>query len=612
MKKEYRLGILNRNIKFQDILRRYRIIFYSVLVFWTILMTFLLLWKIYDLKNEQKNLVLNEVKIITKRDTSFINWTLVHGGYCVLNYDSNTVFKKYLGEKLKGLSTKNIGSQKLSDEKIIVRTVGINPINPNNNPDEFEREALQKFKSGAREIFATDTINGKNFFRYVFPLNVKKECLICHAKEGYKIGEIKGAYSIAISTSNYEKYLSHQIRNDAILHFVIWLIGLFGALVVFKALFKYANELKLSQEQFYEFLDNAPLSAFIKDKEGNIVYMNKVAEESLPEQYRDGKWKGLKDSDIWPKDIVESLRKNDLEVLTTMKSKVFEETTVSDGKRNVWLTHKFPFKDNSDGNVYIIGIEIDITERKEKEEEIKKYMKKLEEINKNKDKFISMLAHDLRSPFTPILGYTDLLATSAEYLTYQEIKEYAHSLDIIVKNQFQLLENILDWSRLESGRLKLEPTELNLFDEVKKVINLYQPFINDKEIKIIEKIDPSYEIVTDQHSLNTILRNLISNAIKFTPRKGEIRVLAAKENGFYKIQIIDTGVGISAENITKIFGGVSGYTTRGTNNEKGTGLGLSICKELVEKLGGKIWVESEVGKGSTFSFIIPNMKIEEK
>lgn len=602
MKEKIRTGLLYRNLNSQNILGKYKTVFASILIGWTCIIVFFLFWKIYDLKNEQIELALNEAKIIAKRDTAYVNWVTSHGGIYVLDSDTG---------KFNLLSPADVNKslQEFSDNKIVVRVVSLSPKSQKGVADEFEKRALVKFKQGQKELFAKDTINGDEFFRYVFPLRIKKDCLKCHYSEGYKIGDIKGAYSISILNSSYEKYFFKQIKSDLIIHSLIWLIGFFGSLLAFKVLYTNVKELKLNQEQFYEFLNNAPMSTFIKDAEGNLIYMNKIAEEFLPEQFRDGKWHGLKDSDIWQDEIVNSLRKNDMEVLSTMKPKVFEETIISNNKKHVWLTHKFPVKD-LDGNVYIIGIEIDITERKEKEDEIKKYTNQLEEINRNKDKFISMLAHDLRGPFTPILGYTELLATSAEYLTYQEIKEYAHSLDVIVKNQFQLLENILDWSRLESGRLKLEPRELNLFDEVKKVINLYQPIISDKEIKIIEKVDPSYEIITDQHSLNTILRNLVSNAIKYTPRNGEVKILASKENGVYKIQIEDNGVGIPPQNISKLFGGESGFSTRGTNNEKGTGLGLSICKELVEKLGGKIWVESEVGKGSTFSFTISDLKTE--
>lgn len=594
---KYKIGLLSHNIDINKVISRHKLTLVLLLIGWTAVIIFFLSWKISELNSTHNELFLNEARTLVEQDTLYSNWIIFHSGIITKNsIDTDSLIYKPLHQQLK------------DKNKLIIKLTSLNFVSPHYKADNWELKAFEHFKKGKSEFYSFDTLNNNEYFRYIIPLKIKKECLSCHSDQ--KIGEIKGAYSIAILSTNYDKYYYHQLKNDIILHLLIWFIGSFAFVFVFRKLYSYLKEVKLSQEQFYEFLNNSPMSTFIKDEEGNLVYMNKIAEQYLPEKFRNGKWKGLKDSDIWEPEIVQKLREHDAEVINSMQSKVFEEIIINEGKKYVWLTHKFPLRDASNGKVYIIGMEIDITERKEKEEQIKKYSKQLEELNKNKDKFISVLAHDLRGPFTPILGYTELLATSAEYLTYQEIKEYAHSLDVIVKNQFQLLENVLDWSRLEGNRLKIEPKELNLFDEVKKVLNLYQPIYSDKEIQIIEKVDPAYEIITDQHALNTILRNLISNAIKFTPRKGTIQIIASKENDGYKIKIIDSGIGIPEENLSKIFGGEFGFTTRGTNNEKGTGLGLTICKELVEKLGGKIWVESEVGKGSTFTIVIPNMKIE--
>jgi len=605
---KYKIGLLSEKIDIQKILNHYKLTFAFLLIGWSIVIIFFLSWKISELNSTRHELILNEARTLAERDTLYTNWVISHGSVYIKSNSSKENNKNNFKIVPPLLMYKQLQERLKDKNKLIIKITSLNSINPDYKADDWESKSFEYFKKGKNEFYSFDTINNKKYFRYIIPLKIKKECLSCHSNQ--KVGEIKGAYSIALLSSSYDRYYNHQLRNDIILHLLIWFIGSFTFLFVFRKLYLYLKEVNLSQEQFYELLNNSPMSTFIKDSEGNLIYMNKIAEQYLPEKFRNGKWRGLKDSDIWEPEIVQKLREHDSEVLISMKSKVFEETIISEGKKHVWLTHKFPLKDSSSGKVYIIGMEIDITERKEKEEEIKKYSKQLEELNKNKDKFISVLAHDLRGPFTPILGYTELLATSAEYLTYQEIKEYAHSLDVIVKNQFQLLENVLDWSRLEGNRLKIEPKGLNLFDEVKKILNLYQPIYNDKEIQIIEKVDPAYEIITDQHSLNTILRNLISNAIKFTPNKGTIQIIASKENNGYKIKIIDSGIGIPKENLPKIFGGESGFTTRGTNNEKGTGLGLTICKELVEKLGGQIWVESEVGKGSTFTIFLPNLKIE--
>ncbi len=595
---KYNTSLLNRETNYISVLTFYKIILTILIIGWTGIISFFFVWKLSDLIEIKTDTLLNQAKLFASKEINNKGWNATHK-YLSTNPDTiELIDNQYI-------STREDREENLR-QRIIVRLIGINPQKEINPPDKIEKTAIASFKKGKNEFYTYNKINNQEFFYYARALKIKKDCLLCHNNEN-KEGDLIGLLSIKISSNGIDNFFKSNLKKDIAIYSIIWISGLLVFLFLFSKLYLHIKELKLSREQFYEFLDNSPMSTFIKDGSGNLIYMNKIAEQYLPEKFRNGKWKGLKDTDIWDKNITDKLREHDLEVLINMKPKVFEETIESDGKKYFWLTHKFPIKDNSNNNIYIVGIEIDITERKEKEKEIKKYTKQLEELNKSKDKFISVLAHDLRGPFTPILGYTELLATSAEYLTYQEIKEYAHSLDIIVKNQYQLLENILDWTRLESGRLKIEPKELNLFDEVKKVINLYQPILNDKELKVIEKVDPAYEIITDQHLLNTILRNLISNAIKYSNRKGTIQINASEENNGYKIQVIDSGIGIAEENLSKIFGGEKGFTTRGTANEKGTGLGLSICKEMVERLGGKIWVESHPGKGSTFSFIIPNM-----
>lgn len=618
------LSFLKSDNNSSKILAHYKIVYSFLLVGWTAIIVFFLLWKIKELRLTHKELALSEAKILVEIDTLYNNWNTFHGGVYVAVNDSiksnsyvkvpHKILEMKDGTKLILVNSPLMKINEFSKSKgeFISRLISLHPLNPLNKPDKLEREALLSFEKGNNEYYSLDTIDGKKYYRFIAALKLKSNCLTCHTNQNYKIGDIYGGISVSILASRYDNYYYHQLRNDITIHSLIWLSGILIIIFISIKMYSRVKDLRISQENFITFLNNSPTSTFIKDEEGNLIYMNTVAENFLPVQFRNGAWYGLKDSDIWEPEIVNKLREHDQEVLTTMQPKVFEETIVSGNQMYIWLTHKFPIKDNSNGKIYIVGIEIDITERKQKEEEIKKYTQQLEELNKSKDKFISVLAHDLRGPFTPILGYTELLANSTEYLTYQEIKEYAHSLDVIVKNQYQLLENILDWSRLENNRIKIEPKELNLFQEVNKIFNLYQPLIHDKEIKFIEKVNPSYEIITDQHSLNTIMRNLISNAIKYTPRKGVIQVVASKENDVYKIQVIDTGIGIPKENLGKLFGGERGFTTRGTNNEKGTGLGLTICKELIEKLGGNISVESEVDKGTTFTVILPNLKIDEQ
>ena len=170
---------------------------------------------------------------------------------------------------------------------------------------------------------------------------------------------------------------------------------------------------------------------------------------------------------------------------------------------------------------------------------------------------------------------------------------------------FNLLQNLLHWSRSQTGRIEFHPNRLNLLNIVDQNIKLVQKTAEKKNIKLINNVDSSINVQADEDMINTVIRNLLTNAIKFTPKEGEIAVSSSLDNDFTVLSIMDSGVGMNKETVEKLFKLESTHSTCGTENESGTGLGLILCKEFVEKHGGKIWVDSELGKGSTFCFSIP-------
>ncbi len=229
----------------------------------------------------------------------------------------------------------------------------------------------------------------------------------------------------------------------------------------------------------------------------------------------------------------------------------------------------------------------------------------LREVNANKDKFFSIVAHDLKSPFVGLLGITELLDTDYDEFDEKEKKELIHSLHESSKNTFELLEGLLEWARAKQGRIEYNPKIFNLFRVSDSLTNLLKASAFKKEITLINSVDVNATVYGDRDMVSTILRNLIANAIKFTPRNGMIEVKSEVENGLMKISVIDSGIGMSQEDKDKLFRIDVSHTTLGTNQEKGTGLGLILCKELIEKHGTNIWVESEKGKGSEFIFTLP-------
>jgi signal transduction histidine kinase len=245
-------------------------------------------------------------------------------------------------------------------------------------------------------------------------------------------------------------------------------------------------------------------------------------------------------------------------------------------------------------------------ERKQAEEEIKKRNEELSEANAEKDKFFSILAHDLRGPMSAFVEITQLLTEDFQTMTPDQVRDITTSMKTDASNIYKLLENLLEWSRLKRGVFNFKPEKLNL----RKVITIGTEPVSasalKKEIMIDISVPDDLEVLADEHMFEAVIRNLVSNAVKFTTFGGKIDVSAhLNKNNSVEIKISDTGIGMNPELKSKLFLLNENTSRKGTEGESSSGLGLLLCKEFVEKHSGKIWVESEEGKGSTFYFAIP-------
>jgi two-component system sensor histidine kinase/response regulator len=248
----------------------------------------------------------------------------------------------------------------------------------------------------------------------------------------------------------------------------------------------------------------------------------------------------------------------------------------------------------------------DITERNRAEEEIKQKNEQLQTINAEKDKFFSILAHDLKSPLSAFLGATQILTEEIQNMTLEKIKEIAISMKESASNIFGLLENLLEWSRLKRGMMGFTPETFNMKQIITASIGVLTESARKKEITIDYSLPEDIIINADLHMFETVIRNLVSNSIKFTPKYGAIIISATiTEDNNTEVKISDTGIGMDKELISRLFLLNEKTSRKGTEGEPSTGLGLLLCNEFIEKHRGKIWVESESGKGSTFCFIIP-------
>lgn len=226
----------------------------------------------------------------------------------------------------------------------------------------------------------------------------------------------------------------------------------------------------------------------------------------------------------------------------------------------------------------------------------------LQELNATKDKFFSIISHDLKGPLNSLTSFSSLLINHTESLSKEEIKMFASDFDKSLKNLFALLENLLEWSRSQTGNIEFVPEPFDLAAMLEENKELLKAQAQNKNISLVNESPERVLINAHKNSINTVVRNLISNAIKFTPEGGKITLKTSRQNGEAVTSIADTGVGMGQNVIDKLFRIDSKHSTKGTANEKGTGLGLILCKEFVEKNGGRIWVTSREGEGSVFYF----------
>lgn len=275
-------------------------------------------------------------------------------------------------------------------------------------------------------------------------------------------------------------------------------------------------------------------------------------------------------------------------------------------------------KDHNGKVIAYHGILRDITELKKNEAKMKQMIdkvrfvndqlskseEKLRNTNNAKDRLFSIIAHDLRSPFNSLLNFSEFLVEDLDSLEKEEIKLFSEKIHEAAKSVFTLLENLLQWSRLQSGKIPYEPATFNMHYKINQAIKLLSNNAANKKINIVNDTSPMSVVYADEDMLFSVIENLLNNAIKFTNENGTIVFRSTVLNDIIEFSITDDGVGISEEDLPKLFRVDTHHTTYGTKEEKGTGLGLVICKEMIERNKGKISVTSKLNVGTTFTFTL--------
>ena len=313
--------------------------------------------------------------------------------------------------------------------------------------------------------------------------------------------------------------------------------------------------------------------------------------------------------DIFPHEEAEKRLRMVRQVFQTGEKGEIEVKVVNvHGEEKFYLTMVDAIKDTHGNILWVTCISKDITLRKKAEEELRLKNDLLKASSAEKDKFFSIVAHDLRGPMNGFLGLTSIMADDIEELSAFELKEIATTMRTSAVNIYRLIENLLEWSKMQRGKINFEPRQMFLKSALTKSIELMKDTANKKGIELRINIPDHNVVFADIHMLETTIRNLLSNAIKFSFKGAVIEISAAKnEDDMMRIVIKDNGIGMNSDMLSKMFKLTENINRKGTEGEPSTGLGLILCKEFVEKQGGEIWAESSEGEGSSFIFTLPQL-----
>ncbi len=370
---------------------------------------------------------------------------------------------------------------------------------------------------------------------------------------------------------------------------------------------KAEDSLRESEEKYKKLFEEALTGNFVMSSEGLITDCNYSFLEIFG--YSDKQDIIGKNVSILYEDATEFERiKNQLQEVKTLKN--YEAIRkCKNGKLINTIENKIADFNDQGQIVKINGYIYDITERKLVEKALVEREASLEELNATKDKFFSIIAHDLKNPFNTIIGFSNILKDQIREKDYEGIENYATIIQNSSQKVLDLLINLLDWSRSQTGQMEFKPEQIDIEPIITDVMELLDASAQQKSIIPSGKITKNIVVYADKYMISLILRNLVSNAIKFTNPGGSIVISTEQNQDELKVSISDNGVGMTNETMKKLFRTEENKSMAGTQNETGTGLGLILCKEFVEKHGGQIWVESNPCKGSTFRFTLPKNSV---
>jgi PAS domain S-box-containing protein len=602
--------------------------FKLIVIAWTFLIAIMISIFTWHAIKEKNIWLHNETLAIHNIDLSIRHWASSHGGVYV-PVTATTQPNEHLGHVPERDIVTQSGTQlTLMNPAFILRELhsdferdygvsahitSMKPLRPENKPDEWEKKALAKLeKDNLSEIAEFSNIDGKKYYRLIIPLFTDKNCLKCHAHQGYIEGDIRGGISVSVPTKKYDQAATNRIIWYWATLLILWTIGIVGAYYskkrISKAIMQLVENSEIlteSEAKFRTLFETSPVpQIIISAKDATIFDYNTAFSNAFSFGIKELVGKKADNIGFW------SFENRNEFVMKILKEGYINNYEIHYSVAGVKQTGLLSAsrvrlgKDNC-----IIGMLVDITERKRLENELRISKEKAIEADHLKTAFLANMSHEIRSPMNGIIGFAGLL--SDENLSGDKKNQYVEIIQNNSKQLLNLINDIIDIAKIEAGQIQINTS----LENINQIINeLNTRFTYEKRKQKKSKIalvkhtaleDEECFFFFDRLRVQQVMSNLINNALKFT-EQGTIEFGYNVTPGFIEFFVSDTGIGITTEKQNLIFERFRQANENIAKVHGGTGLGLAICKGLIELMGGKIWVESELEKGSTFRFTIPS------
>jgi signal transduction histidine kinase/ActR/RegA family two-component response regulator len=605
-------------------------VFLRLAILWTAALLAFGGWNYWQAHTEAVNVAASAARQNINKDVIYRSWASKHGGVYV-PVTAETPPNPYLAHiPERDISTPSGRKLTLINPAYMTRQVhelgnagsgakghitSLKPLRPENAPDEWERAALGALERGESEVFAIETMDGESYLRLLRPLLTESGCLNCHAKQGYKTGDIRGGISVSLPWTPYAGAMRSQLLAILAGHGGIWLIGLLGLRAGKTRIQRHLSERKAVDEKarnaeslLRSSLETIGEAFIVFDPEDRLVFCNQQYRDlyrisapvlepgrSFEEIIRYGAERGqFKEAEgrveAWVAERMATHRRANQDVIQRL----------GDGS---WLK----IRERLAPTGHRVGFRVDVTEFYRAKEAA-------EAANRAKSEFLANMSHEIRTPLNGVIGNAQLLEMSD---LGREEKEYLSAIILSGNNLLSLINDILDLSKIEAEKVVLEKAEFSLHNCIRNVVHSQRSRAEGKGLSIALAIpDDVPDLLTgDELRVTQILLNLLGNAIKFTGAGGITLSATAKErhgaNALIEIAVTDSGIGIPEAATGEIFQPFAQADNSITGRYGGTGLGLTICRRLAELMGGSIAVQSKEGEGSIFRVLLPFTVVEQ-